>query len=1043
MENIGRHSRKTVALLLAVLMAMPLLYAPATGYAGGVTLEPASTGDFDAALDLGTALSLGTYEWEYVTAGDYYRLAYVTYAANPVAGTATYANDIKYQQISIFVPAAYVAGIDADGGLVLDHNAAIPNGDGTEAYTASNAPIYFACESPGYSENACSDTTNSTGYLNAGMIVVNVGHRGKGSIIQTVYTGKAPWALVDCKAAIQYLRLNDDLIPGSAERLVSSASSGGGALSGMIGATGDYDAYLPYLYAIGAAGVAWTYATPYTGAGDAIKANLSNYAQSLSNAVYASNLWCPILNVDYSDAAYESFYGPGTRSGNANPFQVALSGILADSFESYVATISGSAYSNFLDNAFTDAIEASANEYLDSIVAGLVTLTWTTPPASASKDDVAAAFIAGTYTGTGGFDKSSWLSYSAGSLSVTNINNCIAAINTGNKAITGFDGLKATMTENQPFGDANNNYKHYSASYFAELLNGTNATALDALFDAFNYAYTVTTTSAVTAGPFTPPLTAPADKRVTTTAYTVTVSGAANITVDKTETVTDVQTGSSGGAGGPGGPGGSRDTVIATLSSVTDTGYFISGSVTGTQSEIEGAGILTAGNPSAGEYATDFASYASWVGDFSVDIVSQVDVYNNNVVDLYNPMNFVLEKDKGGSGTTAYDGATLAKHWRVRHGTTDANSAPVIATLFALALEQAESAGRIESLDFLLPWQGPHGVVEAASDNLSAWVADVWAPERAEIETKLDLANNPDQEWTYNAEYDAWILSVVSAVAYPELPNQQGVSVSVPGDYVTGIDTDGDGTADVISSAYTAPVKGSLVINATGSITNSNGQTYGPYTAPVILNTGAAGYGSQTNSAASATRAPMGYINVTCGNRGKQDSVKDANGDVLYYTGDAPSCLVDQKAATRFVKYNILLGNLPGNVAFFVSTGGSGGAAHASMVAATSNNPDFYDYQIAAGAVGVYKDSAGVYSTAVDALGGIEISDGMWGSIAYSTISSLYEADAAQAFEYYMDTTFSFKTVFQAQLAEYLSEAYMNYINGRNLRRRKKTQPDR
>ena len=37
------------------------------------------------------------------------------------------------------------------------------------------------------------------------------------------------------------------------------------------------------------------------------------------------------------------------------------------------------------------------------------------------------------------------------------------------------------------------------------------------------------------------------------------------------------------------------------------------------------------------------------------------------------------------------------------------------------------------------------------------------------------------------------------------------------------------------------------------------------------------------------------------------------------------------------------------------------------------------------------------------------------------------------AFEYYMDTTYDFGTSFQAQLAEYLSETYMEYINAQNL----------
>lgn len=61
---------------------------------------------------------------------------------------------------------------------------------------------------------------------------------------------------------------------------------------------------------------------------------------------------------------------------------------------------------------------------------------------------------------------------------------------------------------------------------------------------------------------------------------------------------------------------------------------------------------------------------------------------------------------------------------------------------------------------------------------------------RAYIEYMLNLANNAEQEWTFSAENDAWTLSIVSAVAYPELPDKQGVSVCVPGAYVKGIDTD-------------------------------------------------------------------------------------------------------------------------------------------------------------------------------------------------------------------------------------------------------------
>ena len=296
--------------------------------------------------------------------------------------------------------------------------------------------------------------------------------------------------------------------------------------------------------------------------------------------------------------------------------------------------------------------------------------------------------------------------------------------------------------------------------------------------------------------------------------------------------------------------------------------------------------------------------------------------------------------------------------------------------------------------------------------------------EMTAIEEALNLANM-NAEWTYSDNADAWTLSIVTAVTNPEIEDEQGVSVCVPGAYVKGIDTNGDGSADITSGT----ANGTLVIDYDASVTSTNGQVYTAKIAPVIINTGAAGYSEQQNQTAGSTYAAEGYINVACGNRGKQSTLSDGT-----YTGDAPSCLVDQKNAVRFVKYNILLGNLPGSVDYFVSTGGSSGGAHATMLAATSDNPDFYDYEIAAGAVGVYKDTSGNYITSVT-IDGKEyaLSDGMWGCMAYSAITSLAEADMALAFEYYLDPTYSFNTDVQKQMAEYLAAEYMEYINGKNL----------
>lgn len=310
------------------------------------------------------------------------------------------------------------------------------------------------------------------------------------------------------------------------------------------------------------------------------------------------------------------------------------------------------------------------------------------------------------------------------------------------------------------------------------------------------------------------------------------------------------------------------------------------------------------------------------------------------------------------------------------------------------------------------------------SESTETTVVTAESGDKEAIEAALDL-RNIGAAWTYSENADAWTMSPVTAVTNAELPDYQGVSVSVPGAYVKGIDTDGDGVADVTSGS----ASGSLVIDHDATVTSTNGQIYTAATAPVIVNTGAAGYSAQANQSAGSTYAAEGYINVACGNRGKQSTLDDGT-----YTGDAPSCLVDQKNAVRFVKYNILLGNLPGSVDYFVSTGGSGGGAHATMLAATSNNPDFYDYEIAAGAVGVYKNSDGSYSTTVTVNGEeVELSDGLWGCMAYSAITSLAEADMTLAFEYYLDSTYSFNTDFQKQLAEYLAAEYMEYINAKGL----------
>ncbi|WP_369683180.1 hypothetical protein [Selenomonas ruminantium] len=86
--------------------------------------------------------------------------------------------------------------------------------------------------------------------------------------------------MVDYKAAVRYLRHNKKRLPaGDTEKIISNGTSAGGALSALLGATGNAKDYEPYLKEIGAA--------------------------DERDDIFASSDYCPITNLDHADMAYE------------------------------------------------------------------------------------------------------------------------------------------------------------------------------------------------------------------------------------------------------------------------------------------------------------------------------------------------------------------------------------------------------------------------------------------------------------------------------------------------------------------------------------------------------------------------------------------------------------------------------------------------------------------------------------------------------------------------------------------------------------------
>jgi carboxylesterase type B len=84
--------------------------------------------------------------------------------------------------------------------------------------------------------------------LSHGYVVASAGARGRSNQdVSGKYYGKAPAGLVDLKAGVRYLKYNDAIMPGDANKIISNGTSAGGAMSALLGATGDNPDYLPFL----------------------------------------------------------------------------------------------------------------------------------------------------------------------------------------------------------------------------------------------------------------------------------------------------------------------------------------------------------------------------------------------------------------------------------------------------------------------------------------------------------------------------------------------------------------------------------------------------------------------------------------------------------------------------------------------------------------------------------------------------------------------------------------------------------------------------
>ena len=217
----------------------------------------------------------------------------VSYTAYTMLYYVTHIEDSTYQYMNVFVP---------------------------EGATQST-PIFMPNYVGGYMAAAprMIDEGDASGRaLAEGYVVVIPGARGRNSTIaqkgKTIYTGRAPKGLLDLKAAVRYLRFFDKEMLGDAERIITDGTSAGGAMSSLLGSTGNNPSYAPLLKAMGAA--------------------------DTRDDVFASVCFCPIVDLDHADMAYEWLYGGiDSKIRPVSSEQTLVSKELAAQFPSYINSL--------------------------------------------------------------------------------------------------------------------------------------------------------------------------------------------------------------------------------------------------------------------------------------------------------------------------------------------------------------------------------------------------------------------------------------------------------------------------------------------------------------------------------------------------------------------------------------------------------------------------------------------------------------------------------------------------------------------------------
>ncbi len=418
--------------ILRAAITAALVLGAASAFAAG---SAGSAGkEYSLAFDPSAyAVKTATYEGQTFSYRAYEGIVYVR---NPV--------DTAYQTLNFYVRAEFYEGRAVGG------------------YTAETAPIWFPNSVGGYMPGPASapglnfegKTNSLVVALSKGLVVAAPGVRGRTlQDASGTYYGKAPAVIVDLKAAVRYLRCNDAAMPGSAERIVSNGTSAGGAVSALLGATGNSADYEPYLEALGAA--------------------------DARDDIWAVSAYCPITNLDNADSAYEWLLGglSSTKAPEPMPIgapgmpagaQAAPAGAAATAANPWGAPAGSGGALTEAQKQLSARLAANFPAYLNGLgltAAGGKALTLGADGAGSFKDyletlafaSAQAALKAGT-----DFSAFPFVTVKDGVAAGMDWDGFIAFMGR-KKSVPAFDSLDASSGENNLFGTAAKNNQHFTA----------------------------------------------------------------------------------------------------------------------------------------------------------------------------------------------------------------------------------------------------------------------------------------------------------------------------------------------------------------------------------------------------------------------------------------------------------------------------------------------------------------------------------------------------------------------------------------------------